>query len=44
MCIRDRVNAIVDATQSVVGDLEKENTGLLFVLPVSQVYGISKLA
>jgi len=40
---QDQVNAIVDATQSVVGDLEKENTGLLFVLPVSQVYGKSKL-
>ena len=41
---QDQVNAIVEATQSVVGDLEQENTGLLFVLPVSQVYGSSKLA
>ena len=38
-----QVDAVVKATQSVVGDLEQENTGFLFVLPVSQVYGMSKM-
>ena len=36
-----KVDAVVQATESVVGDLSKENTGFLFVVPVSQVYGIS---
>ena len=38
-----QVNAVIKATQSVVGDLEQEETGFLIVLPVSQVYGKSKL-
>ena len=38
-----KIDALVEATQSVVGDLEQPNTGFLFVLPVSQVYGRSKL-
>jgi len=40
---QEKIDAIVKATQSVVGDLEQPNTGFLFVLPVSQVYGLSKL-
>jgi len=40
---QEKIDAIVEATQSVVGDLEQPNTGLLFVLPVSQVYGRSKI-
>jgi len=40
---QEKIDAIVEATQSVVGDLEQPNTGFLFVLPVSQVYGRSKL-
>jgi nitrogen regulatory protein PII len=39
-----QIDAIVEATQSVVGDLEQPDTGFLFVVPVSQVYGVSKLA
>ena len=39
-----QIDAVVNATQSVVGDLEQPDTGFLFVLPVSEVYGISKLA
>jgi len=39
---QDQIDAIVEATQEIVGDLEQENTGFLFVLPVSQVYGLSK--
>lgn len=41
---QSQIEAIVKATQSVVGDLEQPDTGFLFVVPVSQVYGISKLA
>jgi len=37
------IDVIIEATQSVVGDLEQSDTGLLIVLPVSQVYGRSKL-
>jgi nitrogen regulatory protein P-II 1 len=40
---QNQIDAIVNATQEVIGDLEQENTGLLFVVPVSQVYGESKL-
>lgn len=36
---QEKIDAIVAATQSVVGDLNQEETGILFVLPVSQVYG-----
>jgi hypothetical protein len=38
-----KIDALVEATQSVVGDLEQPNTGFLFGLSVSQVYGRSKL-
>ena len=41
---QEKIDAIVEATQSIVGDLENPNTGLLFVMPVSQVYGKGKLA
>jgi hypothetical protein len=37
-----QVDAVVAATQKVVGDLEKGETGLLLVLPVSRVYGGNK--
>ena len=33
---------IVDATQSVVGNLNDPNTGILVVLPTAQVYGLEK--
>ncbi|MBE9479159.1 MAG: hypothetical protein IMY80_04265 [Chloroflexi bacterium] len=37
------IDKVVDATQSVVGDLEHEDTGFLFVIPVSQAYGKGKV-
>jgi nitrogen regulatory protein PII len=40
---QQQIDAVVDATESVVGDLETEDTGILFVLPVAQVYGKIKL-
>ena len=33
---------IVAATQGVVGDLNKPNTGILVVMPATQVYGLEK--
>ncbi len=36
------VDAILAATQSVVGDLDETATGLLLVLPVARAYGINK--
>ena len=39
----EKVDTILEATQNVVGDLDCDNTGFLFVLPVSRVYGMSRL-
>jgi nitrogen regulatory protein PII len=36
---QEQIDAIVEATQSVVGNLNEDETGLIIVLPVSQVYG-----
>ena len=38
----EQVEAIVKATESVVGSLDEQSTGFLFVMPVSHVYGRSK--
>jgi len=38
----EMINKIVDATQSVVGNLNEPNTGILVVLPAAQVYGLEK--
>lgn len=40
---QNQIDTIVNATQEVIGDLEQEDSGLLFIVPVSQVYGKSKL-
>lgn len=40
---QSQIEAIVQATQAVIGDLDQENTGLLFVVPVNQVYGLRKI-
>jgi len=37
---QDLVDRIVEVTQEAVGDLMQENSGFLFVLPVSQAFGI----
>jgi len=39
---QDQVDAVVQATQAVVGELDCGHTGILFVVPVSQVYGLGK--
>jgi hypothetical protein len=33
---------VVAATQSVVGDLNQPNTGILVVMPAAQVYGLER--
>lgn len=37
---QSQVDAIARATQDVIGELDKGHTGLLFVVPVGQVYGL----
>ncbi len=36
-----KVDAVVEATLSIVGTLDEPNTGVLFVLPVSRVIGLA---
>ncbi len=35
-------HALVEAAQKNVGDLEKPNSGLLFIAPLLEVYGLNK--
>ena len=37
-----QVDALVAATQMVVGELDEQGTGLLLVLPVARAYGVNK--
>ncbi len=37
------IEVIVEATQAVIGDLDNKDTGVLFVVPVNQVYGLRKV-
>lgn len=37
---QQQIDAMVAAASRIVGDLSQPNTGVLFVLPVLQVYGI----
>ena len=39
---QSQVDAMVQATEAVVGELDRAHTGLLFVVPVGQVYGLPK--
>jgi hypothetical protein len=38
----DVLNKIVEATQKVVGNLNEPKTGILVVMPTTQVYGLEK--
>ena len=38
----EKVDAILEATKKIVGDLNCDDTGFLFVLPVSRAYGMSR--
>jgi hypothetical protein len=37
-----QVDALVSATQTVIGDLDEQETGLLLVLPIARAYGVNK--
>ena len=39
---QSQVDAIAEATVAIVGELDRGHTGLLFVVPLSQVYGLRK--
>ncbi len=39
----EMVNKVIEATQSVTGDLNLPNTGILTVLPVARVYGLDRM-
>jgi nitrogen regulatory protein PII len=39
---QSQVEAIAQATQAIIGELDRGHTGLLFCVPVSQVYGLHK--
>lgn len=38
----ETVDRVIAATESVVGDLSRPNTGFLFVVPVSRAVGLQK--
>ena len=38
----DAAHALVEAAQNIVGDLEKPNSGLIFVTPLVEIYGLNK--
>ena len=39
---QEQVDTLVKATQTVIGDLGRPHTGLLFVVPCLQVYGLAQ--
>jgi hypothetical protein len=39
---QSQVDAIAEATQNIIGGLDRGHTGLLFVVPVDQVLGLRK--
>jgi nitrogen regulatory protein PII len=39
---QSQVESIAQATQAIIGAFDRGHTGLLFVVPVSQVYGLHK--
>jgi len=38
----DSAHTLVGAAQNIVGDLEQPNSGLLFIAPLIEVYGLKK--
>jgi nitrogen regulatory protein PII len=38
----DLAHALDKAAQSIVGDLKKPNSGLLFIAPLVEIYGLNK--
>ncbi len=39
----EMVNAVVNATHSVVGDLNEPNTGVMAVIPLARAYGLQRM-
>jgi nitrogen regulatory protein PII len=39
---QEKVDQMVAAAQAVIGDLDDPHTGFLFVVPVSQAYGLGR--
>ncbi len=40
---QEMVDRILQATESVVGNLSTPNTGIMAVLPVAQIYGLNRI-
>ncbi len=38
----DFAHTLVEAVQNIVGDLDQPNSGLLFIAPLVEVYGLNK--
>jgi len=38
----EMVDRVIEATVSVVGDLDEPNTGILSVIPLNRVYGLNR--
>lgn len=38
-----QIDAVVAATQKIVGELDEEGTGMLLVLPLARAYGAKKM-
>ncbi len=38
----DAAHALVEAAQNTAGDMEKPNSGLIFIAPLVEVYGLNK--
>ncbi len=39
---QEMIDRVVAATERVIGDLDEPNTGILTVIPVSQIYGLHR--
>jgi len=38
----DAAHTLVEAAQKTVGDLEKPDSGLIFIIPLAEAYGLNK--
>ncbi len=38
----EMVDKVLNATQSLIGELDRPNTGIMVVLPLSRVYGLDR--
>ena len=40
--LKEKVDKMADAAQHVIGDLGAGDTGFMFVVPVSRIYGLGR--